>query len=770
MPVQPSILSKKFSLRSPRVLLAPLLLFLASLPARAQQPVSYVDPLIGAGGHGHVFVGANVPFGAVQVGPDNIFKGWDWCSGYHYSDSVIIGFGHLHLSGTGVGDLGDVLIMPYTGAIRVTKGSQQDPASGYGSRFSHRHETVQPGYYSVRLNNGVGVELTASARVGYHRYQFPAGSDAHIIIDLKNGISDSATHTFIEQADPTTIRGYRYSTGWADDQRVYFAIKISRPVSDFRVYDQATQLPGHSGKGNGIKGLISFPDFGGDVELKVGISPVSMDNALGNIHAEIPGWNFRAVVAAAQQQWNAELSKIVIQAKDVTPKKIFYTALYHTMIDPALYNDDNGDYLGSDKKVYHRASFNNYTVFSLWDTYRALNPLYTIIQPRRVNDFIQSFLAIYQQQGKLPVWHLEGCETNCMPGLSSVQVIAEAWVKGFRGYDTALALEAVRSSMDKDDRGLKFDKMFRYIPCDSMGESVANALEYAVSSASAALMYREAGRMDDYAYFNRRFHNYRQYFDPSVGFMRGRLANGNFTPVFSPTKSSSPESDAYSEGNAWQYLWLVPEDVEGLIQLLGGDTRFAAKLDSLFTVPALPDPNAPPDIAGLIGQYAHGDEPSHATIYLYPYAGQQWKTAEKARDIMNRLYTARPDEGMSGNDDCGQMSAWYILSALGMYPVFPANGAYVFGSPLFDRATIHLDKNRIFTIDALNNSAANQYIQRVELNGQPYTKSYITYADLMRGGRLTFHMGRTPNRQYGTNPSDRPHSTGEPATYPQPGS
>jgi predicted alpha-1,2-mannosidase len=733
-------------------------LVLSLSSVNAQKLTSFVDPMIGAGGHGHVFVGASVPFGAVQPGPDNIFKGWDWCSGYHYSDSVIIGFAQLHLSGTGVGDLGDVLIMPYTGAVRVSKGSLQNYSSGYESKFSHKNELATPGIYSVKLDNGVDVKLTASERVAYHRYHFPGGTDAHIIIDLKNGISDSATKTYIELTDPTTIKGYRYSTGWADDQRLYFAIKLSKPVTDFKVYDDMKLLPGKKGKSNGIKGLVSFKNFKGDVDLKVGLSPVSSDNALANIKAEMPGWNFDAIAANADKKWDDELSKITIETNNAVNKKIFYTAMYHTMIDPTLYNDDNGDYLGSDKKVYHHAAFKNYIVFSLWDTYRALNPLYTIIQPERVNDIVNSFLAIYQQQHKLPVWHLEGCETNCMPGLSSVQVLAEAYVKGFKGYDTALALEAIKNSMDHNDRGLKYDKLFHYIPGDSMGESVANALEYAISSASAALMERKAGRTDDYNYFNKRYHNYGLYFDTSVGFMRGKLTNGDWNPVFNPVKSSSPYSDDYSEGNAWQYLWLVPEDVEGLIHLLGGDDTFNTKLDSLFTIPFEPDPNATPDIAGLIGQYAHGDEPSHATIYLYPYAGAQWKTAQKARFIMKNLYKASPDEGMSGNDDCGQMSAWYILSSMGMYPVLPANGAYVFGSPLFDRATIKVRNNKIFTVETVNNSADNIYIQRVELNSKPYTKTYILYEDIIKGGMLKFFMGSTPDKSYGADKDDRPKS------------
>ena len=735
-----------------------LFLVLFAHTAKAQEFTSYVDPLIGSGGHGHVFVGASVPFGAVQVGPDNIYKGWDWCSGYHYSDSLIIGFAQTHLSGTGIGDLGDVLIMPYTGNIRVSKGSEENPSSGYGSKFSHDNEKVKPGFYSVKLDNGVAVKLTASERVGYHHYHFPSNSNAHIIIDLKVGINDRSTDTYIEQTDATTFKGYRFSKGWAKDQRLFFAIKISKPVTDFKVYNDTTLMRGKSGKGKGIKGLISFKDFGGDVDLKVGISPVSSDNALDNIKVEIPGWNFDAVAKKADKKWNDELSKIKIETNNAVNKKIFYTALYHTMIDPTLYNDDNGDYLGTDKKVYHHASFNNYTVFSLWDTYRALNPLYTIIQPERVNDIVQSFLAIYRQQKKLPIWHLEGCETNTMPGLSSVQVLAEAFLKGFKGYDTTLAFEAIKNSMNRNERGLKYDKAFHYIPSDSLGESVASALEYAVSSRSAALMEKEAGHTGDYNYFNKRYHNYQFYFDSSVGFMRGKLANGNWNPVFIPSKSSHPYINDYSEGNAWQYLWLVPEDVDGLIGLLGGDDKFNTKLDSLFTIQSTPDPNAPPDIAGLIGQYAHGDEPSHATIYLYPYSGQQWKTAEKARFIMKNLYKDNTEEGMSGNDDCGQMSAWYILSSLGFYPVFPANGAYVFGSPLFDKASIKVRNNKTFTVETVNNSDENIYIQSVELNDESYTKTYITYEDIMKGGILKFTMGNKPNYNYGADKNDRPKS------------
>lgn len=741
-------------------ILTPLMLFALAFisdKTKAQEYTSFVDPYIGSGGHGHVFVGASVPFGAVQVGPDNSYKGWDWCSGYHYSDSLIIGFAQTHLSGTGIGDLGDVLIMPYTGTIKTDKGSQENYIEGYASHFSHANEKVKPGYYTVKLDNSVNVELTASERVGYHRYHFAPNSDAHIIIDLKEGISDKATDTYIEQTDANTFKGYRFSKGWANDQRLYFAIKISKPVTDFSVYDDATSLNAKSGKGKAIKGLISFKNFSGDVDLKVGISPVSAENALANINAEIPKWNFEDIAKLADKKWNDELSKIKIETNNNDDKKIFYTALYHTLINPSLYNDANGEYRGADKNI-HKASFNNYSVLSLWDTYRALNPLYTIYQPERVKDIVQTMLAIYQQQGKLPVWHLMSCETNTMPGLSSAQVVAEAYMKGFKGFDDKLALEAVKNSMARNEFGLKYDKALMQIPYDSIHESVAKALEYGVSDASIALMEKKAGNITDYDYFNKRAHNYKLYFDSSVGFFRGKDAAGNWNSIFDPAKSSHPYIDDLAEGNHWQYLWLVPGNVEGLIQLLGGEKKFTAKLDSLFVLQAPPDPNAPPDIAGLIGQYAHGNEPCHHIIYLYAYAGQQWKSAEKARYVLKNLYGTDPDNGMSGNDDCGQMSAWYILSSLGFYPVFPANGAFIFGSPLFNKASIAVAGNKTFTVEAINNNSENVYIQKATLNGKPYNKSYIMYDDIMKGGMLQFIMGNKPNYNYGAATADRPKS------------
>ena len=471
----------------------------------AEHFTSYVDPIIGSGGHGHVFVGASVPFGAVQVGPNNIDKGWDWCSGYHYSDSILIGFSHSHLSGTGGGSLGDILIMPYNGKIKTDKGTQKNPETGYASHYMHSHETVRPGYYAVKLEDyNIDVELTASERVGFHQYHFNNDKEAHVIIDLKEGISDRSTDTYIEQIDDHTLKGYRFSKGWANDRRVYFAIVSSEPIKKFDVYNGQTLVGDKTGKGKAIKGLISFDKPPVSLKLKVGISPVSSENALDNINAEIPGWDFQKVVETADEKWNRELSKVMVQTKDETSKKIFYTALYHTMIDPSLFNDHNGDYRGTDKKVYYKASFNNYTVFSLWDTYRATHPLYTIIQPERVNDMINSMIAIYQQQGRLPIWHLQGCETECMPGMSGVQVVAEAYLKGFTGFDPEQAFEAIKVSSTRDELGLSYAKKIQYIPSDKVPESVAKALEYSISDGSTALMAQKMGKAEDADYYLKR--------------------------------------------------------------------------------------------------------------------------------------------------------------------------------------------------------------------------------------------------------------------------
>ncbi len=729
------------------------------LPAKNQQEnlARYVDPFIGTGFHGHVFVGANVPFGAVQLGPGNLSEGWDWCSGYHISDSTIVGFQHTHLSGTGIGDLGDISLMPTTGPVKVRKGSIKNMQSGYVSLFSHHDETVRPGYYAVKLKRyQIGVKLTATERVGFHEYTFPKSNEAHILIDLQEGIGwDRPVETFIQQVNETTLTGYRFSTGWAKDQRIFFAAVFSKPIKNFSVYDSVMAKTGTALTGKKVKGVFNFVTSEGEkVLVKVGISPVSIENAMMNIRAEIPGWNFNQVVAAADQAWEKQLQKVQVKTANESQKKVFYTALYHTMIAPSIFNDHNGDYCGTDKKVHAKAAFTNLTTFSLWDTYRALNPLYTLIQPEKISDIINSMLAIYQQQGKLPVWHLMGNETNTMVGYSAVPVLADAYLKGFKGFDADLAFEAVKASAMDNDRGIKYVKKLGYIPADSSVESVAMGLEYSIDDSGIAAMAKKMGRTDDYQYFSKRAQNYRNYFDPKTHFMRARLNQNQFRTPFSPFESRHAVGD-YTEGNAWQYTWLVPQDVKGLIALQGGDQAFTRKLDSLFIAKGSMGKESSPDISGLIGQYAHGNEPSHHITYLYAYAGQPWKTAEKVRFIMNNFYTDKPD-GIIGNEDVGQMSAWYVLSALGFYQVNPTSGVYIFGSPLFNEATVKLAQGKMLHIVAKNNSAKNMYIQNASFNGIKYTRSYITYQDLVQGGDLVFEMGSKPSATWGTLAADRP--------------
>lgn len=716
---------------------------------RAQKPIDYVDPFIGSGGHGHVFVGASVPFGAVQVGPDNIYKGWDWCSGYNYADSLIIGFSQLHLSGTGIGDLGDVLIMPFTGPVRLDKGQQEYPHGGYLSTFSHKNEMARPGYYSVKMDNGVAVELTATERVGFHQYQFPKGKEAHVIIDLKEGINDRSTDTYLEQVDDYTLKGYRFSSGWAKKQQVFFAVRSSQPIKNLALYDGDKLILGEKGEGKSVKGVLTFVQ-GTLVQFKVGISPVSAENALANIQAEIPGWNFKAVVKSAADKWEKELSIIDIQTKNSAAKRIFYTALFHAMIHPSLFNDHNGEYRGADDKIYTNPGFNNYTVFSTWDTYRAEHPLFTMICPSRVADFVNSMLAIFDQQGYLPIWHLDGYETGTMVGISSEQIIAEAYLKGCRGFDPERAFDALKTTAMSDLRGLNYIQKFQPIPSDVMkNRPVAQAMEFAISDASIALMAKAMGKTSDNEYFKKRAAGYKLYFDAQSGFFRGKMSDGSWNPVFDPLKSTRPWAADYAEGNAWQYLWLVPQDVPGLMTLLGGEKKFVEKLDTFFTLKPESGSESLADLTGLIGQYAHGNEPSHHIAYLYAYAGQQWKTAEKVRFILNNFYQDQPD-GIIGNEDCGQMSAWYILSSMGFYPVFPASGEYVFGSPLFDRVTVNLENGRKFVVETKNNNEKNIYIQHVELNGVNYEKNSISHQDILNGGTLRITMGDKPNANFGS--------------------
>jgi len=733
--------------------------FDSSLHAQAARPdlTAYVDPFIGTGLHGHVFLGASVPFGAVQMGPVNISKGWDWCSGYNYSDSTIVGFAHTHLSGTGIGDLGDIEFMPTTGPLHIQKEDLKDSASGSFSLFSHRDERAEPGYYSVKLKRyPIRVELTATTRVGYHRYTFPASDQAHIIINLQDAVSNRPLECFMEKINDSTITGYRITRGWATNRRIYFAAIFSRPIKEFTVYDNGILANGISLKAKNVKGVLSFTTSANEkVGVKVGISPVSIDNALLNIKAEAATRDFDKVKADAKALWNYELQKVRIKA----PKermRTFYTALYHTMIAPSVFNDCNGEYLGADKKPHANPGFENVTTLSLWDIYRAQGPLLTLLQPERVNGLINTMITIYQQQGKLPVWHLMANETDCMVGYSAVPIVADAFLKGYTGFDAKLAYEAVKATAMRDDRGLKFVKDRGFIPADTMVESVATGLEYSIDDWCIAQMARKLGKEDDYQYFSKRGGNYSNYFDKGTGFMRGRVSSTEWRSPFSPFISRHMKDD-FTEGNAWQYTWLVPQDVEGLIALVGGEKAFTQKLDSLFIVKGDLGKEASGDISGLIGQYAHGNEPSHHIAYLYAYVGEPYKTAEKVRTILDSFYTNKPD-GIIGNEDVGQMSAWYVLSALGFYPVNPANGAYVFGSPVMDEATIQLQGGLNFRITVENNSAGNKYIQSILFNGKPYSRSYFLHSAFIKGGTMQIKMGPGPSASWGVDKNSRPVS------------
>ena len=702
----------------------------------------YVDPYIGTGDHGHVFMGANVPFGLVQLGPNNISQGWDWCSGYHISDSTIMGFSHMHLSGTGIGDLGDISFMPVIGEVKLGRGRPDDKESGMYSLFDRFTEKVRPGYYAVHLDrHGIGVELTATKRVGFHKYTFPESSDARIIIDLVHGIGwDSFTEGSVVQENDTTVSGYRYSRGWANDQKIYFTAVFSKPVKSYLLEDVDVVL--RNGGTITMKSAYAqlFFDTKANEEIfvKVALSPVSIESAKMNMSSELPGWDFEQTIADADAAWNEELNKIDFRTDDIRKKRIFYTAMYHTMIAPSEFCDVNKDYYGADKQIHRQVTFTNYTTFSLWDTYRAAHPLMTIIHPEKMPDIINTMLTIYQEQGKLPVWHLVANETDCMVGNPGVCVLADAVLKGFGGFDKEYAYEALKNSSLLDDRGQKLMREYGYIPFDKEVESVAKTMEYAIADWAVAQVAKTMGKDDDYKFFKQLSEGYKHYFDPELQFMRGKDSDGKFREPFNPFHSVHREND-YTEGTGWQYVWLVPHDVEGLVGLFGSKESFLKKLDSLFVVSGDMGAEASPDISGLIGQYAHGNEPSHHVLYLYTVIGEPAKTAEKVREVLEVMYTDQP-AGLCGNEDVGQMSAWYVLSALGFYQVEPAGGKYYFGSPIMDEASINVGAGKVFKVVAKNNSAANKYIKSVTLNGKPYDKLYIDFKDIAAGGELVFEM------------------------------
>jgi predicted alpha-1,2-mannosidase len=725
-----------------------------------QNYVKYVDPLIGSGGHGHVFVGASVPHGMVQVGPNNLTKGWDWCSGYHDSDSTIIGFAQTHLSGTGIADLGDIIFMPATDVSVKELNDTISFANSYVSTFKKSNQVVFPGYYSVYLDRyAVKAELTATTRASIQKYTFPKGSNAQVIINLEESVQSLEARkgtlmSGLTMVNDSTVTGYRVSDEWAKDHKVYFTAIFSQPILRAYFVSGTKVSDGTSIEGLKLNGVFSFSNSEEPLLVKTGISYVSEKGALANLQNELPGWDFEDTKEQAVEKWNQSLSKYDFKAKDSLAVTKFYTALYHTQISPSVFNDVDGKYRGADGKIYTEKNFTPYTVFSLWDTYRAVHPLYTLTDTS-VADYAKSLLAINTQQKRMPVWHLVGNETDCMVGTHSIPVVIDAYLKGFK-LDQKEVWDAVKDFDQYNQNGLNQIRETGYIAAEKEPWSVAKGLESAIDSYAIAQLAKKTGNQAAYDKYQKYAKNYSHYFDKETGFMRGKLSNGSWNTDFNPFFSKHLEDD-YVEGNAWQYTWLVPHDVEGLIALFGGKDKFKNKLDSLFLVKSDLNEGASIDITGMIGQYAHGNEPSHHILYLYPFVGEQWKTAEKVRTVFDKFYNTSPN-GLIGNEDCGQMSAWYIFSSLGFYPVNPVNGVFVFGSPLADEVNVKLNNGKAFNIKAKNNSDQNKYIQSILLNGKPYTKSYITYEQIMQGGELIYSMGKTPNYEFGKNKADWPVS------------
>ena len=689
--------------------------------AATQNLTQYVNQYVGTGGHGHTFMGANVPFGLVQLGPTEPTRGWDWCSGYYYDDDELIGFGHMHLSGTGIGCLGDVAFLPVKDFKQTS------------TRFKHEAEKVHPGYYSVQLTDpNVLVELTATERCGFHRYTFKNGAKAQLALDLSQCIGwDKLNDCLLTQESATRLTGFRRSNGWAADRRIYFTIDFSQPVTVHRL-DSMERV------------VVSVADNTKPLLVKVALSPVSIDKAKLNMQAELAGWDFDAAVKSADEAWNRELARIQIQTNDQTKKRVFYTAMYHLMTSCSKFNDVDREYRGADGKV-HKADFTNYTTLSLWDTYRAAHPLMTVAFPEMQRDFAQTFLNIYKQQGRLPVWHLMGSETDCMVGNPGAIVLADLTMKGFV-EDKELALEALKATQMKDIRSLGLLKEHGYIPwnLEPENETVAKALEYCAADDGVAKVAKLLGKTDDYNYFFNRSRSYKKYYDPETRFLRAVGTDGKFRLPFNPFFAEHRTND-YTEGNAWQYTFLVPHDVKGLIKLFGSDKAFMSKLDSLFFVEGWAGDNASPDMSGMTGQYAHGNEPSHHVIYMYNYAGRPDKAAPMLRKMLNEMYLDQPD-GLSGNEDVGQMSAWYIISSVGLYQVDPVGGRFVIGSPLFDKATVNVGGGKTFTVVAKNNSDKNIYVQSARLNGKTLKNSYVDFNDIRRGGTLELVMGPKPSK------------------------
>ncbi len=736
-------------------------LFSALALGAAPLPVDDALPIVGSDAHGHTYPGATVPFGFVQLSPDTRNSGWDACGGYYYTDTSIEGFSHTHLSGTGCTDLGDVLVLPLTGELNESGEYQPISCDRFKSQFSHDEEVSQPGYYRVKLDTyNITAELTATAHCGMHRYTFPASSESHILIDLVHGIGCHPTDAEMTIENKHLITGYRRVDGWAKGRLIYFAIETSRPFKKFglEVDGQPLAKGQTDAKGRNLRGHLDFRTSKGEqIILRVGLSPTSVEEAKANLKAEIPAWNFDAVRAEARNAWNDNLSRIEIQTLNPDIRQTFYSCMYHTMCAPQLCNNADDTYLGTDRQV-HSANFQEYSTMSIWDIYRAEAPLLTLTEPDRVNDMVNSMLAFYQQSADhaLPVWPLYNYETGCMIAYHSMPIIYNAYARGFRGFDANLALQAmVETAMNGRNRQDEYQK-YGYIPwVKGKGAATSRTIELSYDDWCIAQMAKALGKDDTADLFTKRSEYYKNVWDPTTQFFRSKQPDGTYQEPFDPkqvVQGNNVAAGYYTEANAWEYAFAALQDVPGMIQLYGGRKPFISRMDELFDQPSdLGDWRV--DTTGLIGQYSHGNEPDEATPYLYTLAGAPYKTAWIVRVIQLTQYDNTP-EGLDGNDDCGQISAWYVWSAMGLYPANPASGVYVIGSPLVQKAVIHLDPKyypgRTFTIIAHNVSKQYCYVQSAKLNGEPLEHPWITHDDIAKGGTLEFEMGILPNKTWCT--------------------
>ncbi|WP_108866215.1 GH92 family glycosyl hydrolase [Aquimarina aquimarini] len=724
-----------------------------------KEPADYVDVFIGTKSPGHTFPGPTLPFGMVQLSPDtrNDHTSWPACAGYDYTDTSIIGFTHTHLSGTGVPDLGDILFIPTTGDIQHQSGSAQNPDSGYRSRYHHEQEFAEPGYYSVLLTDyNVKAELTTTKRVGVHRYTYPKAQKTSIIIDLEH--RDPVIESSLQIISDTEIAGYRRSKAWAGNQRQYFSAKFSKPIQSYEILNgDKIAITGSDFMGKKIIAALNFDSSEDELLVKVALSAVSIKGAQQNLEKELTHWDFDKVKDEAKKTWNTSLSKIEIDDPDEDKKEIFYTALYHSLLTPNLYNDVDGQYRGMDDKIHKTEGFNNYTVFSLWDTFRGLHPLLTIIEPEVTRDIVVTLQKKHEQFGEIPMWELAANDTRCMIGYHGVSVIADAYLKGITNVDVEKTLQAMIESANVKKRGINYYTELGYVPSNKNSQSVSKTLEYAYDDWCIAQMAKALNKTDIYNEYSRRARFFVNLYDQQTGFMRPRYSNRTWYEDFNPTSVEKTYNFNFTEGNSYQYSLFVPHDIASIIELVGGDDNFNLWLDTLFSKNFDEEISDDSDVSGLLGQYSHGNEPSHHLAYLYNYAGTPWKSQKTIHKILDEMYTSEPD-GLCGNDDCGQMSAWYVLSSLGFYSVTPGAPEYVIGSPTFEKATINLDNGKTFTIKANNASKENIYFSSLKLNGQEYPNTYLKHEDILKGGELVFEMTNTPNKKWGVATTNRPMS------------